>query len=172
MSARRYHLGESTDTVRLGAALAKARIAGLVIYLRGDLGAGKTTLARGFIQALGYAGPVKSPTYTLLEEYAVGSCQIFHFDLYRLGEPDELEFLGVRDCDRDQAVWLVEWPERACEILPSADITVNLGYRDAGRVVCLEASTPAGEAVLEALDGAPWGTAAPGPTLIHTSVDR
>ncbi|HEY6482051.1 MAG TPA: tRNA (adenosine(37)-N6)-threonylcarbamoyltransferase complex ATPase subunit type 1 TsaE [Steroidobacteraceae bacterium] len=97
-----------------------------IIYLSGDLGAGKTTLARGFLRAGGIAGPVRSPTYTLLEVYELAGCAVLHLDLYRLQDPAELEQLGLREWARAGHAWLVEWPEHGTGRLPAADLTVSL----------------------------------------------
>ncbi|MGD9021890.1 MAG: tRNA (adenosine(37)-N6)-threonylcarbamoyltransferase complex ATPase subunit type 1 TsaE [Lysobacterales bacterium] len=105
----------------------------LVIHLEGDLGAGKTTFARALIQALGHSGRVKSPTYGLLEHYVIESLQVLHLDLYRIGDPDELEFLGIKDLLDERTVLLVEWPERGGEQLPSADFVFRFAYAGEGR---------------------------------------
>jgi tRNA threonylcarbamoyladenosine biosynthesis protein TsaE len=119
---------EETESFGAQLALVKpaASSAAVVIYLQGDLGAGKTTLARGFLGACGIRGTVRSPTYTLVESYEAGQDTIVHLDLYRLREPAELEALGVRDVARAHHYWLVEWPERGAGRLPPADLVVSL----------------------------------------------
>jgi tRNA threonylcarbamoyladenosine biosynthesis protein TsaE len=144
-------LDSAATTEALGARLAGALTPGCVIYLHGELGAGKTTLARGLIQALGHQGTVKSPTYTLVEPYQLGEWRLFHWDLYRLVDPGELEFLGLRDQFDGQAVLLIEWPERGQGELPAADVEVTLRYADAGRVGRLEAASTAGHRLLARL---------------------
>ncbi|MES9904755.1 MAG: tRNA (adenosine(37)-N6)-threonylcarbamoyltransferase complex ATPase subunit type 1 TsaE [Sedimenticola sp.] len=135
----------------IGAALAKAAPGACIIYLKGDLGAGKTTLARGFMRGLGHQGAVKSPTYTLVEPYESGGRRCFHFDLYRLADPDELEYLGVRDLLEDDAVLLIEWPERGAGWLPPADLLITISYVSDGRALLLEAMSAVGEKVIERL---------------------
>ena len=132
----------------LGAQLAKSSDAGMAILLKGELGTGKTTLVRGFLRARGHDGPVKSPTFTLLEPYELLVVPVYHFDLYRISDPEELEFLGVRDYFRGDGICLVEWPERAQDYLPTADVTVEIDYENAGRQVKIIAHTEAGESLI------------------------
>lgn len=129
----------------VGARLACGHEPGFAIYLRGELGSGKTTLVRGFLRALGHAGAVKSPTYTLVEPYELGAVSAHHVDFYRLSDPEELEFMGIRDYFGGDAVCLVEWPERALGRLPLPDLEVTIAYSDSGRRLSLTAFTPAGE---------------------------
>ena len=134
--------------VACGARLAAAARPSLVIFLDGELGMGKTTLSRGFIRALGHAGAVKSPTYTLVEPYQLGAQPLYHFDLYRLGDPGELEFMGIRDYFGDGAICLVEWPQRGEGALPRADISIKIEREGCGRRLLLRADTDLGKAVL------------------------
>jgi len=128
----------------LGAKLAALTEGRGVIYLHGNLGMGKTTLARGIIRALGHQGAVKSPTFTLIEPYEIGNVRVFHFDLYRLLDAEELEFLGVRDCFADDALCLVEWPERGEGVLPAPDLVITIAALAAGRSLQLQPVSPRG----------------------------
>lgn len=132
-------LRSAEDTTALGAAIA-AELAGGgggVIELRGPLGAGKTTLARGLLRALGVTGAIRSPTYTLLEPYDIGGRALVHLDLYRLNDERELEPLGLRDYPAESCWWLVEWPERAGGRLPAADLVVTLSHEGPARSAAL-----------------------------------
>ena len=140
---------DADATARLGEALARSRPAHAVVHLRGDLGAGKSTLARALLRALGVTGTIRSPTYTLVERYPLrGGGEAWHLDLYRIGDPAELEFLGL-DAD-EVTLWLVEWPERGRGALPAADLVVELAVAGEGRRAELRPLTPSGGAWVEA----------------------
>ena len=132
------YLADAQATESLGNKLAKCVRTGAVICLHGDLGAGKTTLVRGFLRGLGYRGRVKSPTYTLVEPYSFSELTVFHFDMYRLGDPEELEFIGVRDYFGPNSISLVEWPEKAAGWVPAPDIEVFLHYQEKARRAVIE----------------------------------
>ena len=144
-------LADAETTQSLGTELARGIMPG-IIYLNGELGAGKTTLARGFLRGLGHTGKVRSPTYTLVEPYALKPCRVYHLDLYRLADAEELEWLGLRDMLAEDALLLVEWPERGSGFLPPADLVIDLEYAGAGREAHLRAGTSTGRQWLATLD--------------------
>ncbi len=145
------HLATEADTLALGAAVTRDLRPGMVIYLKGDLGAGKTTLARGILRALGVTDRVKSPTYTLVEPYIISSLYLYHFDFYRLRHPDEWVDAGFRDYFNTAAVCLIEWPEKAGTQLPAADMTIDLTADGDTRNAMLRADTEAGTNCLRRL---------------------
>ena len=124
----------------------------VALYLNGDLGAGKTTLSRGMIQALGYQGNVKSPTYTLVEEYKISGKNIYHFDLYRLSDPEELEFMGIRDYFAENTICLIEWAEKGAGLLSAPDLLVNIHYTEHARNIELIAKSETGQHIIEKLN--------------------
>ena len=148
-------LTDAAATEALGAALARGYAGGMghgaVVYLSGELGAGKTTCARSLLRALGVVGLIRSPTYTLVETYAPAGLNCVHVDLYRLASPLEVEELGLRDDLAGECLMLVEWPERGGAVLPPADLEVTLSYQDRGRGAQLEAHTERGRHWLELL---------------------
>lgn len=145
-----YAEGEEA-MLALGARLATLTEGRGIVYLHGDLGAGKTTLSRGLLRGLGHAGAVKSPTFTLVEPYEIGGKRAFHFDLYRLADPEELEFLGIRDYFEGDALCLIEWPQRGAGILPKADLDINITPQAGGRSLRISSHTERGEAWCAAL---------------------
>ncbi|PPC94296.1 MAG: tRNA (adenosine(37)-N6)-threonylcarbamoyltransferase complex ATPase subunit type 1 TsaE [Methylotenera sp.] len=146
------HLDDEAATLAFGKQLANAIEPGLVLYLHGDLGAGKTTLVRGLLHALGYAGKVKSPTYTLVENYkieqALSVLNLYHFDLYRFNDDEEWEAAGFRDYFNAESVCLIEWPEKAEKVLPLPDINITFTILVTGRKVTLDAPTRHGSECL------------------------
>ena len=142
------NLPDESATLALGAALAPCACAGFVIWLDGDLGAGKTTLVRGLLRALGDSGPVKSPTYTLVELHPVSGLNLYHFDFYRLNQPEEYLDAGLDEYFAGEGACLVEWPERASPYLPGADLTVRLVVAGAGRQASIDAATERGRQCL------------------------
>jgi tRNA threonylcarbamoyladenosine biosynthesis protein TsaE len=154
------NVATEADTERLGAALAPQLRAGLVLFLHGELGAGKTTFVRGILRGLGYTGAVKSPTYTLVEPYQMGDLTIYHFDLYRLNDPEELEFLGVRDYLAGSGVCLVEWAESGAGVLPAPDVDIAIERQEERRVVRFTSRTENGAMLLHGLTTAMDGGSA------------
>ena len=144
------HLDDAEATARLARALAVAAPTPAVVHLHGDLGAGKSTLARGWLRALGVTGAVRSPTYTLVERYPLLAGEALHLDLYRIGSGAELEFLGLDDADA--VLWLVEWPERGDDFLPAADLRVELSIEGDGRRCALIPVSARGQAWLARVD--------------------
>ena len=142
------HLANETATLSLGAAIADTLQAGLIIYLHGDLGAGKTTLVRGILHGLGYKNVVKSPTYNLVELYKFSKLYCYHFDFYRFNDPVEWEEAGFREYFNADSICLVEWPEKAGKLLPVADLQVFINFSEPGRNVEIHTETEAGKRCL------------------------
>lgn len=139
------------DMEALGASLAPRLGAGLLIFFHGELGSGKTTLIRGLLRGLGHKGAVKSPTYTLVESYELAGREVFHFDLYRLNDAEELEFLGIRDYLQGQGICLVEWAQRGAGHLPAPDVDVFIEREEDRRIVQWHPHTDQGAALLDGL---------------------
>lgn len=155
----RLDMADEAATLALGGAIARAAGGGALIYLQGDLGAGKTTFCRGVLRGLGFEGAVKSPTYTLVEPYELAQITVYHFDLYRLVDPEELEYMGIRDYlqpaetgDGLPVLALVEWPEKGGALLPKPDIVVDIQSVNDGRLAELRACTARGELLLKWLN--------------------
>jgi tRNA threonylcarbamoyladenosine biosynthesis protein TsaE len=141
MSAATRQLPDESATEALGAALQRCRPAFGSVWLTGDLGAGKTTLVRGLLRAAGYRGAVRSPTYTLVETYELGDTPLYHLDLYRLSDPEELEFIGLREFV-DTGLMLVEWPMRGVGVLPAPALSIHLAHTESGRLARLVTEHP------------------------------
>ena len=141
---KRY-LQDQAATEAFGGQLAAACKGGLLVLLHGQLGAGKTTLVRGFLHASGHSGPVKSPTYTLVEPYTTAHGNLYHLDLYRLADAEELEWIGIRDLFEEESICLIEWPEQGAGFLPEPDLRVYLRVEGSGREIRVEAASPRGE---------------------------
>ena len=137
-------LATAADTLALGGALAPGLHPGMVIYLCGDLGAGKTTLARGILRALGITESIKSPTFTLVEPYTISSLYLYHFDFYRFTRSDEWVDAGLREYFNSESVCLIEWPEKAGGELPAPDLRIDIDIDGSGRSVTIMANTEAG----------------------------
>ncbi|MGH8713508.1 MAG: tRNA (adenosine(37)-N6)-threonylcarbamoyltransferase complex ATPase subunit type 1 TsaE [Casimicrobiaceae bacterium] len=150
MQAQRKYLPDASATMGAGARLAPGLAGGMVVTLSGELGAGKTTLARGLLHGLGWTGPVKSPSYTLVEHYPLSSLYFYHFDFYRFDKPGEWEDSGFAEYFRPDAICVIEWPERVRGMLAQPDLALALAYQGDGRMLSLDAATPAGKACLAA----------------------
>ena len=146
---KQIFLADESQQIALAATVAKNLKTSFVMLLKGNLGVGKTTFARGFIQASGFDGVVKSPTYTLVEPYPISHNRLcYHFDLYRLAEPEELEFIGARDYFNDNDVCLVEWPEKAEGFLPPADWICTFSHYNKGRNLIISALSDKGKKLM------------------------
>lgn len=145
------NLENEQATVAIGQLIAQRLTPPLTIFLTGDLGAGKTTLSRGIIQSLGHKGAVKSPTYTLVEPYEFDGFDVFHFDLYRVADPEELEFMGIRDYFNETSICLVEWPEHGQGMLLDADLHLHLRYKNNQREIEINALSASGQTILKKL---------------------
>lgn len=164
LTSRQFTLIDEKGTIDFGAVLARAtclspdeaparsgesgcRTMGAVIYLLGDLGAGKTTLTRGFLRGFGFQGAVKSPTYTLVEPYEFSLCKIYHFDLYRLNDPEEVQYLGIDEYFQEENICLVEWAERGGGLIPAPDLSISLSGTGTGREISCQTHTAKGERI-------------------------
>lgn len=145
-----WSLADEAETIAAGALISRAMSSG-VLFLHGNLGMGKTTLARGVIQSLGHQGAVKSPTYTLVEPYEFDDRRVYHFDLYRLGDPEELEYMGIRDYFENSSLCLVEWSEKGEGFLPAADLDLFLEPEALGRKITILARTELGQSTVQRL---------------------
>lgn len=146
-----WHLPDAAATEAAGAALAATLAGGMVVALHGDLGTGKTTLVRGVLRALGWTGPVKSPTYALVESYTFSRLYFYHFDFYRFADPDEWETAGLAECFRSDSACFVEWPERVAGLLPVPDLDLRLTHAAQGRDLAASASTDEGKRCIAAI---------------------
>ncbi|MFY8350385.1 tRNA (adenosine(37)-N6)-threonylcarbamoyltransferase complex ATPase subunit type 1 TsaE [Pseudoalteromonas sp. SSM20] len=144
-------LADENATVAMGTKLSQVIDKGAVIFLHGNLGAGKTTLTRGVVQGFGHTGNVKSPTYTLVEPYELAEQNIYHFDLYRLADPEELEFMGIRDYFENNSVCLIEWPEKGAGMLAQADLEITMEYVESARKITISANTDNGITIINKL---------------------
>ncbi|MFH0022773.1 tRNA (adenosine(37)-N6)-threonylcarbamoyltransferase complex ATPase subunit type 1 TsaE [Pseudomonas fluorescens] len=151
MSEVTLYLADEQAMSDFGARIARVTQGHGLIFLEGNLGMGKTTLSRGIIRGLGHVGAVKSPTFTLVEPYEIGDVRAFHFDLYRLVDPEELEFLGIRDYFEDDALCLIEWPDNGAGFLPKPDLTITISPQDSGRSLKILSQGSRGEAWCAAL---------------------
>jgi tRNA threonylcarbamoyladenosine biosynthesis protein TsaE len=154
IGALRRYLADPEATLRAGAALAATLSGGMIVTLSGELGSGKTTFVRGMLRALGWTGPVKSPSFALVEHYQFSSLYFYHFDFYRLDaqkDSDAWDSFGLAEYFRSDAVAVIEWPERICARLPPADVALSLEHAEPGRMLEFRGQTPAGDACLDHL---------------------
>jgi tRNA threonylcarbamoyladenosine biosynthesis protein TsaE len=156
LTNKNYFLADESATIAIGNKLAdivkKELKQGIVVYLYGDLGAGKTTLTRGFVQGMGHVGHVKSPTYTLVEPYELNDWLVYHFDLYRLSDPEELEYMGIRDYFAHNCCCFIEWPEKGEGMIKQPDLRIDLAYSNEQRTINVQSKTVLGAQVLKALN--------------------
>ena len=151
MSEVILYLADEQAMSDFGARIARVTQGHGLIFLEGNLGMGKTTLSRGIIRGLGHVGAVKSPTFTLVEPYEIGDIRAFHFDLYRLVDPEELEYLGIRDYFDDDAMCLIEWPQKGAGFLPKPDLTITISPQGTGRSLNILSQDSRGESWCAAL---------------------
>lgn len=154
------YLENEKETLQVARSLAQALEGRGVVFLQGHLGAGKTTFCRGVLESYGHTGAVKSPTYTLVEPYTLDNLNVYHFDLYRLSDPEELEYMGIRDYFDEGNLCLVEWPEQGEGILPQPDLYVRLQADEGGRSMTIESLSEYGRTTLNKFD-----------RIVHRSVE-
>ena len=139
-----------------GSLIAPCLVEGTTVFLEGDLGAGKTTLVRGVLRGLGYSGSVKSPTYTLVESYQPEGISVHHLDLYRLADPEELDYLGITDLCDGQSILLIEWPDKGEGMLPPVDLNIAIAHAGTSRQLMITAQSERGTRVVDALNKTDW----------------
>lgn len=148
-------LPEERDTIAMGMALGSNLPAGFIAFFKGELGAGKTTFIRAMLQGLGFSGKVKSPTFTIVEEYELEKGPLFHFDFYRLSDPEELEYIGIFEYFRENAIVLIEWPEKGKGFLPNPDLILDFSVPDMpdkGRILAMESHSEKGDRILASIN--------------------
>jgi tRNA threonylcarbamoyladenosine biosynthesis protein TsaE len=150
IGALQRYLPDAEATARAGAALGLGLRGGMIVTVAGDLGTGKTTLVRGMLKQMGWAGPVKSPSYALVEHYLLSSLYFYHFDFYRFNDCHEWDTTGFAELFRPDTIGVIEWPERVAGRLPTVDVAAHLSYAEPGRALLLQAGTAAGKACLAA----------------------